>query len=659
MTTDPKTQDTHDASSAWVLETASPEPEKPDKPSKEELAALLADAMEHHQAGRLDQAETLYMQILKRNPTHGDALQYMGVLAHQTGKSYVGLNFLRKAIALNPREGSPYNNLGNILKALGKLDSAIDHYKQALRYSPNSAEIACNLGNALQQGERLEEALATYRKALQLKPEYAQALVGVGYTLYRMGRLEDALATYRDTLRVYPDHAQTLNNMGLVLHAQGRLPEAFEQFEQATRLNPDYAEAYGNMGAICFAQGKAEEAQYYLERALGLKPDFADAYYNLGRIFQDQGRIEKAEFAYQQAIRLKPSHTDAHNNLGVLCERRQHFAEALGHYEAAIQTNPATVDAHWNRSLVLLRQGDYVQGWPEYEWRLQRPGCRERSFGKPMWDGSPLAGKRILVVCEQGFGDTIQFARYLPMLKAQGAHVILECPAELVRLFSGCAAVEEVKTQALPNTPANAYDAYVYLMSLPALFQTTIETIPPADGLLSPDPAVTTPWQKRFETLKGINVGLVWAGSQEPPDRSCSLAQYAPLLTVPHVTFYALQKGPAAAEAEEPCSHGKLINLDTDITDFADTAAILQQLDLVITVDTAVAHLAATLQRPTWVLLPHVADFRWLTGREDSPWYPGMRLFRQPRRGDWEAVIQAVAAALETFVYRDRYLKKP
>lgn len=514
----------------------------------------LQQALAHHQAGRLQQAERLYRDILAREPEHPDALHLLGVIAHQTGQHEQAVALIELAIQVQPRAPAYHNNLGEVLTALNRLDQAIAAYEQACGLAPDYAEAHNNLGIALQMAKREEGAIAAFQRAVQARPDFAEAHYNLGNVLLDVGRPEDAVRAYRAALQLLPDYAQAYNNLGIALAAQLRIDEAILAFDQALHLIPDFAEAHANKG------------------------------------------------------------------------------------------------------MALLLNGEFALGWPEHSWRF---GCAEQQqrsahsrFSKPQWDGSDFTDKTLLVHAEQGLGDTVQFVRYLPMVKAKGGRVLVSCQPDLHRLFANLAGVDALLADARDFSVDAPFDMHVSLLELPHLFGTELDSIPQQVPYLTVDADQVAAWRPRIATDR-FNVGLCWAGRPTHPNdrnRSVTLATFAPLARVPGVTFYSLQKGVAAAQLHQPPAGMELIDYSGDLHDFTDTAAFIMNLDLVISVDTAPVHVAGALAKAVWTLLPFAPDWRWLRDRQDSPWYPTMGLFRQPRLGDWEAVMEQVAQSLEGLV---------
>lgn len=488
---------------------------------------------------------------------------------------------------------------------------------------------------------RLADAEAGYRAVLRLEPTNPNALHLLGLVAAAAGQIDAALGLIEQAIAALPTLVEAHYNLGRLLHQRGELGRAENAYREAIRLRPDYAEAHDNLGGVLQAQGRLTDALASFRRALDLRPDYPAALSNLGTLLQDLGQVDEAIQAYRRALQLDPAFLQAAHNLGEVLQDAHRVSESIAAYENALSLDPTYADAHSGLAFALLRSGDLQRGWEEYEWRFRRADrpFPPRPVPGPAWDGKDPAGQTILVTAEQGFGDTIQFARYLPLLANRHAHVIFQCPAALARLCGTLEGVDEVITVA---QPLPAFDCHVSLLSLPRLFGTSLKTIP-ADVPYLRAPEV---WGHPFES--GLpRIGLVWHANPHAQQarswRSMPLDTLRPLANI-QATFVSLQVEPPPADVL------RMVDVSATISDFADTAAAIQQLDLVISVDTAVAHLAGALGRPVWTMLPYTADWRWLLDGSDSPWYPTMRLFRQPVWGNWSSVVQEVASELATLV---------
>jgi Flp pilus assembly protein TadD len=616
------------------------------EPDSPEVHYSLGVALERQ--GRLEEAATSYEQALRLQPVDPEAHNNLGIVLARLGRLDEAAARFRQAVALKPDYPDAHNNLGNILERQDKLDEAVACYHQALGLKPRYAEAHYNLGIVLARQEKPDEAVASYRQAVALKPDYADAYNNLGSVLSRQGKHDEAVASYRQAVALKPDDPGHHNNLGLILARHDRLDEAAESYEQALRLTPDDPEVHNNLGIVLGKLNRLDEAAARFWQALGLKPDHAEAHNNLGSVLEKQDKLEQATACYHQALGLKPGYPEAHNNLGIVLWKQGRLEEAVASYGQALHFQPDYPEANWNRSLAWLTMGRLEQGWPGYEWRFK---CKEFGslppFQAPLWDGSLLDGRTILIHAEQGLGDTLQFIRYVPLVHQRGGRVILMCQPPLVRLLARSPGIERLLAH---GDPVPESDVHVSLLSLPGLFGTTLESVPADVPYIEAEPALVEAWRQRL-AAPGFKVGIAWQGNpkfRQDRNRSIPLAQFAPLAQVPGVRLLSLQKG----REQLPALRGLFPvtdlggELDEATGPFLDTAAVMKNLDLVVTSDTSIAHLAGALGVPVWVALQDVPDWRWLMDREDSPWYPTMRLFRQTKLGQWADVFDRIAEAL-------------
>jgi Tfp pilus assembly protein PilF len=579
------------------------------------VGQALVLAVQQHQAGNLQQAERIYEVILQADPCQVDALLLLGLAASQRGQLQEAGAYLRQVLRLKP-------------------DYAVAHY---------------NLGNVLQaQGQRAE-ALACFRQALHHKPDFAEAHNSLAVALQSQGQIEEAAAGHRQAVRCRPDYAEAHNNLGVALQRLGQLGEAAASYRQALLCQPGYAEAHNNLAVVLQRQGQTEEAVASYREALRLKPAYAEAYNNLGDALLDQGQLGEAEAALRQALHLKPDYPEAYNNLGVAQQKQGKLAESLASYGQSIRLQSDYAEAHLNRALAWLLAGEYEQGWPEFEWRFR---CQDRTpppCPPPLWDGSLLQGQTVLLRAEQGLGDTLQFIRYAALLKQQGAAVVVECQQPLVRLLAGCPGIDQLLAQG--NPLPEGLDCQAFLLSLPGLLGTTLASVPAPVPYLHADPRLVEHWAQQLRSVHAFRIGITWQGNlsyHSDRVRSIPLGQFAPLARLEGVQLVSLQKGPGTEQLREVGDRFSVLDLGSRIDQttgpFLDTAAVMKHLDLVVTCDTVIGHLAGALGVPVWVALPFVPDWRWLLHRDDSPWYPTVRLFRQTEPGDWPGVFERMAA---------------
>jgi tetratricopeptide (TPR) repeat protein len=504
----------------------------------------------------------------------------------------------------------------------------------------------------LHQAGDLDQAATLYQRVLKGNPRQPDALHLLGVVRHQQGDHRRALDLIAGALAEVGDNAAFRNSLGSVLLALGRLDEAEAALRQAIAAAPANAQAHNNLGNVLMRRGRPADAVALYERAITLNPGYAEAQSNLGSAKHRLGRLDDAERALREALALSPRHTPALANLGLVLHDRARYADALAAYDQALALDPHHATARANRAVLLLLLGRFEEGWRDYEgrWRVAGFTTRRRSFAAPPWTGRPSDDLTVFIHAEQGLGSAIQFVRYAPLVAAGCRQVIVECQPPLERLFrqsleAGAGGSVRVVTRGgdLP-----AFDAHAAMMSLPGLSGTTLATVPAAVPYLKAAEDDRERWHARLAGDGRPRVGLVWAGNPNhlnDHNRSMPASALAPLVAAGHGTFYALQVGPARdTVAELPA--GRAVDLAPELDDFADTAAALQALDLVISVDTAVAHLAGALARPVWLLLPHVPEWRWLLDRADTPWYPTMRVFRQQTAGDWAGVVERVTAAL-------------
>jgi tetratricopeptide (TPR) repeat protein len=548
----------------------------------------------------------------------------------------------REAVRLRPDYTDAFNNLGNVLYFQGKLDEAVAAYREAVRLSPNHAGALSNLGEVLRHQGKLSEALECCQRAVELQPEFAQGRNHLGLALSANERFEEALVQCGEAVRLQPALAEAHHGLGYVLLQLRRIDEATAAIDTALRLNPHLAEAHANLGACLLRRGRTDEALAQLDDALRRKPDHTDAYIHKAHALWQLGRFDDALAAGAEIVRRKPNAAEGHNVMGVVHMKAGRPAEALAAFARAVEITPDFAQAHFNRGLAYLLMGDYEHGWPEYDWRWR---CRD-FVSKPvpqeqMWDGSPLAGRTILLHAEQGVGDALQFLRFVPLVKQQGATVIVAGSPALMPLLSRVPGIDHVVE---PGAPGVKFDVEAPLLSLPGRLGITLDTLPAHVPYLPGDADLEAYWRKELNRNTGYRVGIAWQGNPDHPEdrlRSVPLTAFAPLAQ-DRVRLISLQMGPGREQIDALAGQFAVEELPTrpeDVAPILRSAAVIDSLDLVITVDTAVAHLAGALGVPVWIALAFAPDWRWMLGREDSPWYPTARLFRQKWFGDWAEVF--------------------
>ncbi len=505
--------------------------------------------------------------------------------------------------------------------------------------------------------DRLRRTQRIYSKLLEREPENADALHALGVIAHQQGNYQGALDFLTRAIAANPDRPQYHITIGIVHEALGSLDLAVAAYERAISLQPDNSDAHHNLAIALQLAGNAEAAVNSAGRATQLRPDCSEFHNTLGYALRQCGRYDCAINSFRKAVSLKADYAEAYNQLGVTLNAAGRYDEAVESYHRAISIDPNYVEAHWNIALVLLLTGRFAEGWKEYRWR-RHPDLEmvtyPHTLSGPRWDGSEFAGKTLLVHYEQGFGDVLHFVRYLPMVKNRGGTVILEARQPLRGLLEMLPGVDLFVEASDRHAPDVHYDFHVSLMDLPDVFGATEATIPADVPYIHADTIGVESWREHVNT-SSFNVGIVWSGSvsyDRNNVRSCGLEDFAPLAAIEGVTLYSLQKGPPVSQIEQYRQSVPVVDLGCHINDFADTAAAIENMDLVVSVDTCVLHLAGAMGKPAWALICAAPEWRWLLNREDSPWYPTMRLFRQEHLGQWTDVFERVRRELERLVPR-------
>ncbi len=616
------------------------------------LQQWLREATRLHTLGALQEAEQFYKAILKAQPNHLDAQHLLGLLRQQEGRLDEALKLIRQVIKAAPNLPTAHVNLGNVLRSLGRHQDALASFTTALRLKPDYIEALNNCGVLLLLDlKRPQDALDCFDRALLAKPDYGDALYNRGLALATLDRQGEAITALERAISVIPGNTDARTNLGRLYLTQKRYADALVQFEAVIASKPADAEAHKNRAATLRELKRPQEALAGFATALALKPDFVIALIDQGLAYRDLARFEDELASYERALQLSPDTVDALHNRGVALYQLGRSADALASFDRALALSGDRPHARFDRSLVLLLRGDLAEGFAEYRHRTEpkSPHILDLVARTPAWTGEPLAGRHIVIHAEQGLGDTIQFVRYLPMVAATGAEVTFLVKPSLHRLLQPLATVAGIAERQDPNRPA---DVQCALMDLPAAFATRLDTIPASIPYLAAEPALIARWRERIGTA-GFRIGIVWQGNptaQLDPGRSIPLAEFAPLSQVANARLISLQKSHGLDQLDQlpPGMHVETPGPDVDAGPdaFIDTAAIMMSLDLIVTSDTAIAHLAGSLGRPVWLALRHVPDWRWMIDRQDSPWYPTMRLYRQSVRGQWHDVFARIASDL-------------
>ena len=670
---------------------------------REQAAASFAQAIRHKpdfpeaynnagnvlvEQGKPEEALAQFDQAIHFHPRYPDAWHNRGMALLRLGRTQEASASFAKAIELRPNYAEAHCQQGIALRTLGKLDEAVSAFRAAVKVrsdhpearlqlistlaqqsKPVDAALACHeallffpdhpdlynhLGIALVHQEKMDEAIAAFRQSLRFKPDLAEAINNLGNALLRQNRYDEAIAQFQEALRVRPDLPQPLNNLAGALLQKGDAEGSVQVYLQALERSPEDAELHFNIDNAYRTKKSFPDAEKSYKKSLELKPDHLGARLNLGILHLEEGRFEEAVGCYEAVLVRKADHAEAYSCWGVACLHQGQPEEAIRKFDRAIEIDPQHADYHLNRALTRLSLGDYEQGWDEYEWRWKLKKAMPRPFHQPAWDGSDLPQGAILLYAEQGLGDTIQFIRYAPLVKAKVGKVLFDGPPILKGLLASCPGIDEIVEAGNESTK---FDVHAPLLSLPRILGAKTETAATSVPYVFADPNVQSRWQQKAEKLGGLKVGIVWQGNPQYAGdrwRSIHLNLLASITEVPGTSVVSLQKGSRSEQLRD--WKGPAIEdwADSFSADFRDVAAAVASLDLVIAVDTAVAHLAGAMGKPVWILIPFSSDWRWLRNRDDSIWYPSARLFRQTKSADWSDVVERVKRELQKLASHPR-----
>lgn len=610
------------------------------------MDTVFARGFAAHRDGRLTEAERDYQAALAAEPSHVDALHLLGVLRHQQGQHAEAAELVRRAVDLRPSDAGLQLNLGNALKALGRLDDAIERFRNALHLSPDFSLAQYNLGNAYAAAGRHEDAADAFEKALRLQPGDAPTWNNFGNALLGMRRFAEGAQAFRRALQIRPGHAGAHNNLGMALNSLGDTSGAIEHFRAAISVEPGYVAAHFNLGNLLDATGRPHEAIPVLQDVLRMQARFAPAHFGLGHALAAVGDHEAALPQFERAVGLDPKYGVAWLGLGNARLALGGHKAALRAFDQALRLDPGLVPANLNRALALLALGDYARGLPAYEWRLQTPGSASPP-PMPRWNGEPLPRETLLIRAEQGFGDTLQFVRFVPFAAKLAKQVVLEVQPALFALLAPAASAANVTLRRSDDPTTADADLWTSLLSLPVqLGVDTLDSVPSRTPYLVLPAAYRKKWRGSLGGQSKRKMGIAWSGRIQPGEtRSAPLAALEPLFALPGIDWIVLQPSLTVEERAALAAHPRsrfIQTLEGKLDNFADTAAIVDRLDGVVSIDTSLAHLTGALGKPLWVMLPFVADWRWGIDTPSSAWYPKAHLVRQSRAGDWDGVIQRV-----------------
>lgn len=608
---------------------------------------IISRAISLHKKGGYTAAQNWYRSALNLQPRNSNLLRLYGMSFYQQGNLDEAMNLYYRAIAAQPDNAEVWRHLGMALKDKGKFQEALDAYQRAITYRRNNPEAFRNLGNVLVELNRNDEALVAYQEALRLKPDYADAYTNLGSVLEKQGNMDDAIAAHQKAIDILPTWPPAYNNLGHALLKKGQFRSAIQILHKALKFKPDYAIAWSNLGIAFSALGKMRKAEEALKKACILDVRNIPCKRNLAIFFQQIGLYDEALRIYEELCQLQPGKTDPYFNIADVYHAKGEYKSALDVLKEGIAVAPDDSNAHLALSLNLLKHGHYEDGFSEYEWR-RKNNYKNRQYDQPEWQGEDLSGKTILLHPEQGLGDMIQFVRFADLLHRMGAKVLLEMYPSLQKIFSY--SLPHLSIISPDMTISQEFDCYSPLMSVPAKLQLSLNDIS-GDAYLIPVPEKMKQWQS-FLNKDTLNIGIVWQGNPKGAidrGRSIPLHFFKSLSDIDNVQLYSLQKNFGLDQLDD--ISGKINirqmpeDFDAGADAFLDTLALMQNLDLVVTSDTSVAHIGGACGCPTWIALKHNPDWRWGMTGEKSMWYHSVRLFRQMKSGEWSTVFHAIADA--------------
>jgi tetratricopeptide (TPR) repeat protein len=617
-----------------------------------DLDETIKTAVEFYKTGDLAQAEEVCKQILDEHPDNIDVLHFLGILYYQRGIYDTAEEYFRKGLKIDHDNSDLLCNMGNTLKQRGQLDEAMEYYEKAIQTNPTYGDTYNSVGYILHSRGKIDEAIAYYQKAAELEPEFGDAYYNLGTAFQDKNQLDEAIGYYQKAVELEPDLDDAYYNLGIIWQEKKKIDDAIACYQKTLELNPRHANAHNNLGTIYRDQKQNDKALIHFYHALRADPGLAMVHISLGSIYQEQGRLDEAITCYQKALEINPDMDYALNNLGRAFRDKGRIQEAIDCFRKSLRLNPGNAFTHWNIGEALLLTGDFKQGWKEYQWLWKAVDVPQYNIPQPLWDGSDIQGHSVLLHLEPGSTeDAIQFIRYVPLIVQKGAKVIVECPKELAAVLKGVEGVSQVVVQEdhLPD-----FDLHAPLLSLPSIFDSGPDSIPVKVPYISVDRAFADKWKERIQpdTVK-MKIGITWA--RNPIDKhdhyqTFALEAFKLLGGIEQVGWYSLQQGWAAEQAKHPPEGMRLFDYTEDIRDLMDMAGLIENLDLVISVDTLAAHLAGAMGKTVWTIIPYAPDWRWMLDREDSPWYPAMRLFRQPETEDWAPVMERIKEELKSLI---------
>ena len=588
----------------------------------EEAFAL---AVENQKKNNFQIAENLYKEILKTNPNHFKSIFYLGILLAQTKKFNLAKSFLHKAIQIQPNYAMAYNNLGVVLKELGENQKAIKNYEKAIQIQPNYADAHYNLGVVLKELEENQKAITCYEKAIQIQPNYADAHYNLGVVLKDLEKYQKAITCYEKAIQIQPNYAMAYNNLGVVLKELGENQKAIKNYEKAIQIQPNYAMAYNNLGVVLKELGENQKAIKNYEKAIQIQPNYAMAYNNLGSVQKELGENQKAIKSYEKSMQIDPNNPDVNFNFGML----------------------------------LFSMSDFKKGFIQYEWRKKLPQNinKYKNIKGVEWQGENLNNKTILILSEQGIGDIIQFSRYIYLIeKEYSVNIIFKTYKRMPYLFSKSKFKIILNEDNIPK-----YDFYKHLMSLPKIYYEKTKTFPSQINFIPKDKKIALKWKERLNEIKGFKVGINWQGSKTNKSdhlRSIPLNYFNDLFNIEKINFISLQKGFGVEQIKNFKHKDKLYDFSKEVDNgeniFEDTIGILQNIDLVISIDSSLVHLSSTLGIKTFALLHFCPDWRWNLITKEFSWYDNLKIYKQEEINKWDSIFSLLKKDLIAYEQRKR-----
>ena len=611
-------------------------------------------ALQFHQSGNFEEAKVLYNEILCVESNNPNALYLLGMLSYQEKNLYEAIEYLDRAAMIFP-SADIYKLLGDIYYDLDEIPYAAQNYQKALDLKPEFPEIYYNLGVILSKNNDIDGAVSCYQTAISQKSDYAEAYFNLADCLRQTKENDIAVVCYQKVIELQPNNVEAYLNLGNIFKNQKKYDEAASYYEKAILINPNKADSYYNMGLVAYLQEDIDKSIELYQRAISLNPAFIEAYFNLGLMYYYKCEFEKALDSYKKVLALNSQNQspDIYINLGNLYKQLKQMEKAKEYYNKALELDPGNINVFFNLGLTNILTKNFDEGWKYFEYRF----IGNENFypkvvysGLPKWDGRDLSGKTIYVHFEAGFGDTIQFVRYIPQLKDMGAKVLLKVQPELESLFKNNNLNAEIIPSYIPDSSLKL-DYFTTLMSFPYLFNAKENNIPLKFGYIKACEEKTAQFKKEYFNNNKLKVGLAWKRKViNMSDNNNSISHikaFLPLLQDDRVQFYSLQKGNGVEQLNELSKDINVINLDEALKDFSDTAAVIENLDLVISIDNVLIHLAGAMNKPAWALLPYVPNWRWFLDSDTSIWYDSIKLFRQSSFGDWDTVVKNISVNLQ------------